>query len=93
MMKKYQTSQGMALGLLVILMSIFLLTQTALGAVLLSSPWWVYFVLAAIIFSGYMSVKYTIEDRRLEQDWIEKEGHVYMERLEEEKQKRTEERS
>ncbi|KHF42053.1 hypothetical protein LQ50_01850 [Halalkalibacter okhensis] len=65
-----------------------MLTQTAVGAVLLSSPWWVYFVLAGILLSGYLSIKYSLEDKRTEQEWIENEGNIYMQRLEEERERR-----
>ncbi|KMJ55001.1 hypothetical protein AB685_29565 [Bacillus sp. LL01] len=64
-----------------------------MGAALLASPWWVYFVIAGILLSGYLSVKYSKEEREFEQEWIEKEGNVYMERLAEEKARRIKERS
>ncbi|GAE25881.1 putative uncharacterized protein YhaL [Halalkalibacter wakoensis JCM 9140] len=74
--------------LLTILVAGALVTQTAFGAFLLSSPWWVYFVLAGIVLSGYLSVKYSLEDKRTEQEWIENEGNIYMKRLEEERERR-----
>ncbi|WP_289623511.1 sporulation YhaL family protein [Alkalihalobacillus deserti] len=87
-MKDKQSSKRLALFLLAILAVGFILTQTTVGNVLLSSPWWVYFVLAGIIFSGYLSVKYALEDKRMEQEWIENEGNIYMSRMEEEKERR-----
>lgn len=51
-------------------------------------PWWVFFVAAGIIFSGYKAVQGMLEDRRVDQKHIEQEGQVYLERIEEEKQKR-----
>ncbi|MDV2686267.1 sporulation YhaL family protein [Alkalihalophilus lindianensis] len=92
-MDKRQKNQRLALILLIILAALFVLTQTAIGAALLASPWWVYFVIAGILLSGYLSVKYSKEEREFEQEWIEKEGNVYMERLAEEKARRIKERS
>ncbi len=66
----------------------FLLTQTSLGVFLISSPWWVYLILLGIVISGYLAIKYTYEDYKEEQKWIEQEGTVYMERIEEELNKR-----
>ncbi|WP_070808101.1 sporulation YhaL family protein [Halalkalibacter okhensis] len=85
---KNKPSKRFALILLAILAFGFILTQTAVGAVLLSSPWWVYFVLAGILLSGYLSIKYSLEDKRTEQEWIENEGNIYMQRLEEERERR-----
>ncbi|GAE35671.1 sporulation YhaL family protein [Halalkalibacter akibai] len=87
-MKHTQSSKRLALFLLAILAIGFILTQTTIGSVLLASPWWVYFVLAGIVYTGYLSVKYTLEDKRTEQEWIENEGRVYMTRMEEEKERR-----
>ncbi|MBN3553423.1 sporulation YhaL family protein [Fictibacillus nanhaiensis] len=46
------------------------------------TPWWVYFVLCGIIYSGYRIVTLFQEDREIEQRVIEEEGRVYMERIE-----------
>ncbi|ARK29163.1 sporulation YhaL family protein [Halalkalibacter krulwichiae] len=87
-MKSSQSRKRLAFFLLAVLAIGFVLTQTTVGSFLLSSPWWVYFVVAGIIFSGYLSVKYALEDKRTEQEWIESEGQVYMERIAEEREKR-----
>ncbi|MFC0473697.1 sporulation YhaL family protein [Halalkalibacter kiskunsagensis] len=87
-MKSKPNNKRIALILLAILVVAFLLTQTAVGGILLSSPWWVYFVLAGIVLSGYLSVKYSVEDKHMEQEWIENEGNIYMERIEQEKERR-----
>ncbi|MBP3951458.1 sporulation YhaL family protein [Bacillus suaedae] len=92
-MKRGYKNKKLALGLLMILVLGFIVTQTSLGSLLISSPWWVYFVLAGIVASGYLAVKYTLEDHESEQEWIEQEGNVYMERLEKERQQRHVERS
>lgn len=73
----------LALLLVAVMVVIFLLTQTPLGSFLASSPWWVYFVIAGILLSGYLSVKYTIEDRKTDQEWIENEGEAFLERVRE----------
>lgn len=92
-MKRTQKNKQVALFLLVILAVSFIVTQTAIGAFLLSSPWWIYFVLVGIGLSGYMTVKYFLEDRRYENEWIESEGNVYIRRMEEEKERRNIEQS
>ncbi|MBD8003783.1 sporulation YhaL family protein [Bacillus norwichensis] len=51
-------------------------------------PIWLYFVVAGIFVSAFMAIKTAREDREFEQEWIEKEGKVYIERMEEEKERR-----
>lgn len=51
-------------------------------------PVWVYFVVAGILMSAIMTIKTGREDRKLEQEMIEREGKIYMERLEKEKELR-----
>lgn len=51
-------------------------------------PVWVYFVVAGIMISAYMAIKTGKEERKLEQEFIEREGEIYMERLEKEKEQR-----
>jgi hypothetical protein len=50
--------------------------------------WWVYFVLAAIIYCGYRALMVWLEDRRVDQEHIEEQGKEYIQRMEEEKKKR-----
>jgi hypothetical protein len=54
----------------------------------MSLPIWVYFVIAGVLISAFMAIKTAREDRDDEMEWIEKEGEVYMNRLEEEKERR-----
>jgi hypothetical protein len=54
----------------------------------MSVPIWIYFVIAGVLISAFMSIKTAKEDRDDEMEWIEKEGEVYMNRLEEEKERR-----
>lgn len=51
-------------------------------------PVWVYFVVAGILMSAIMTIKTGRDDRKLEQEMIEREGKIYMERLEKEKELR-----
>ncbi|UTW70725.1 sporulation YhaL family protein [Anaerobacillus sp. HL2] len=43
------------------------------------SPWWVYSRMGGILLSGYLSLKYTQEDKKVELDMIQQEGELYME--------------
>lgn len=56
-------------------------------------PTWVYVVFAGIIISALMAIKTGREERELEMENIEKEGDVYMQRIEEEKDVREEQKS
>jgi len=51
-------------------------------------PWWVFLLILFIFFSGYMSFRAMRAEQALEQQFIEKEGQVYMERLKNEKRRR-----
>ena len=46
-------------------------------------PWWVYMMIIFIFFSGYMAFKAMRAEKKLEHQFIEQEGQVYMDRLEE----------
>lgn len=56
-------------------------------------PTWVYVVFAGIIISALMAIKTGREERELEIENIEKEGDVFMKRIEEEKDVREEQKS
>ena len=51
-------------------------------------PWWVILLIAFTFLSGYMALRAMVAEKRLEQRFIEQEGQIYMERIEEERQKR-----
>ncbi|MGA9287385.1 MAG: sporulation YhaL family protein [Anaerobacillus sp.] len=82
-------------GVLIILGFLFILSvlqlteisATVIG-VFSSFPWWLYFVLAGIIYSGYKTMQLTAEEKRVDQIHIEEEGRVYVERMEEERERR-----
>lgn len=51
-------------------------------------PWWVLLMILFIVFSGYMAFRAARAERKLEQQFIEREGEVYIKRMEEERAKR-----
>lgn len=54
-----------------------------------NSPWWVYFVVAGILFSGYRFMMDRREDQQADEEWIEEQGKVYMKRIEDARKRRT----
>lgn len=55
-------------------------------------PIWVYAVVVGIVVSALMAIKTGREERMLEMESIEKEGEIYLTRLESEKERREGER-
>jgi len=51
-------------------------------------PWWIYVCIIGILVSGYMAFKTAREDKKVDQEFIEKEGQVFLERIEQERQRR-----
>ncbi|MGG5739858.1 MULTISPECIES: sporulation YhaL family protein [Bacillus cereus group] len=51
-------------------------------------PWWIYLVIVGIVLSGYMVLYTSKREQEMDNEFIEKEGEVYMKRLEEEREKR-----
>ncbi|HLR81431.1 MAG TPA: sporulation YhaL family protein [Bacillota bacterium] len=51
-------------------------------------PWWVFMMIVFIFFSGYMSYRAMRAEKELEQQFIEQEGKVYIERIKKERQDR-----
>ncbi|MED4129571.1 MULTISPECIES: sporulation YhaL family protein [Shouchella] len=84
-MKTKETSQFLALGAVVVLVVAFLLTQTSVGQFVLASPWWTYLLILGIVFSGYQWIRALKEEKEIDEDFIEQEGNVYMERIQEAK--------
>jgi Na+/glutamate symporter len=56
-------------------------------------PIWVYAVVVGIVISALMAIKTGREERMLEMENIEKEGEIYLNRLEQEKERREGERA
>ncbi|KIY21932.1 MULTISPECIES: sporulation YhaL family protein [Mesobacillus] len=54
----------------------------------MSIPIWVIAVTAGIVFSAFMAVKTGKAEREEEMESIEREGELYMKRLEQEKEQR-----
>ncbi|AEH52820.1 MULTISPECIES: sporulation YhaL family protein [Heyndrickxia] len=52
-------------------------------------PIWIYFVVAGIVICAFMAVKTAREEHEQEQEWIEKEGEVFIERMHKEKELRS----
>lgn len=55
-----------------------------------SLPLWGYVIVAGIIFSGYKAIEGVLEDRRADYEHIEREGQVFLDRIEEERKRRKE---
>lgn len=51
-------------------------------------PWWVFLLIVFIFISGYMAFRAMRAERILEQQFIEREGEVYMNRMAEERERR-----
>ncbi|WP_026560324.1 sporulation YhaL family protein [Bacillus sp. J37] len=51
-------------------------------------PWWIYLCVIGILVSGYMAFKTSRQDKMIDEDYIEKEGQVYLDRIEQERQKK-----
>ncbi|MEH6978518.1 MULTISPECIES: sporulation YhaL family protein [Bacillus] len=54
-------------------------------------PWWIYLVIIGIVVSGYMVLYTSKKEQEMDNEFIEKEGEVYMKRLEEERERRNQE--
>jgi hypothetical protein len=53
-------------------------------------PWWIYLCIIGILVSGYMAFKSSREDKKIDDTFIEQEGQVYLDRIEQERQKKKE---
>lgn len=51
-------------------------------------PIWVFFCIVFIFISGYMALRAMRAEHSLEQEYIEREGQVYLKRMEQEKERR-----
>ncbi|MDD9149430.1 MULTISPECIES: sporulation YhaL family protein [unclassified Sporolactobacillus] len=76
----------------VLLFMLFMMQQLGLIDPILSGiesvPWWVYLLIAGILFSGYRAFSISREDKELDDEWVEKQGNIYMKRIEAEKERR-----
>lgn len=55
---------------------------------LFGMPIWVFFCIVFIFVSGYMAIRAMRAEHQVEQHFIEKEGQVYINRIEEERDRR-----
>lgn len=53
-------------------------------------PWWSYFVVIGILFCGYKVFEGVMEDYRLDQAHLEREGQIYLARMQRERERRQE---
>ncbi|MFX3624150.1 MAG: sporulation YhaL family protein [Ectobacillus sp.] len=51
-------------------------------------PWWVYLVILGIIVSGYMVLYTSKKEQEIDREFIEREGEVYLKRIQEERERR-----
>ncbi|WP_110113816.1 sporulation YhaL family protein [Bacillus sp. CGMCC 1.16541] len=51
-------------------------------------PIWLYLVVAGIFFSGFMAIRTAQQEKEIDDTFIEQEGQVYMQRMQEEKERR-----
>ncbi|WP_405103314.1 sporulation YhaL family protein [Oceanobacillus sp. FSL H7-0719] len=56
-------------------------------------PLWVFIIILLILFSGYMAFRAIQADRKLDQQYIEQEGQIYIDRMSKEKQEKAMRRS
>ncbi len=54
----------------------------------MSLPIWIYLVIAGVFISAFMTIKTAREEQELEQELIEKEGEIYLERMKKEREQR-----
>ncbi|MEK3887533.1 sporulation YhaL family protein [Bacillus sp. FSL K6-3431] len=54
----------------------------------MSLPIWIYLVISGVFVSAFMALKTAKEEKALDTEWIEKEGQVYVERMEKERERR-----
>lgn len=51
-------------------------------------PWWVYLMIFSVFLSGYMAFRAMRAEKKLDEHYIEHEGKIYMDRIEEERMRR-----
>lgn len=51
-------------------------------------PIWVYLIFAGILVSAFMTIKSSKEEEKVDHEFIEKEGEVYIKRMNDERERR-----
>lgn len=75
------------LGSLLLLVIAFAARNFQPSVLLEAGPWWVYFLLVGVLYSGYMALKYYMEDKQVDKEFIAREGEVFIHRMNEERQR------
>ncbi|WP_010630510.1 sporulation YhaL family protein [Sporolactobacillus vineae] len=55
---------------------------------LLGIAWWVYLVIAGILFSGYKAFTLSKQDKEIDDEWNEEQGNIFIRRMRDEKERR-----
>lgn len=55
---------------------------------ILGVPWWVFMMILFIFLSGLMAFRAMRAEQRLEEQYIEQEGRIYIDRMEEERREK-----
>lgn len=55
---------------------------------ILGIPWTAFVIILFIFFSGYMAYRSARSEKLIEEQFIEQQGKIYIERMEEEKKRR-----
>lgn len=58
---------------------------------ILGVPWWVFITILLIFLSGYMAFRAIRAEQKLEQQFIEEEGQKYMDRIAQERERKSQE--
>lgn len=51
-------------------------------------PWWIYLVILGIVFCGFMVIFTEKKEQEIEDEFIEQDGTIFIERMKKEKEKR-----
>lgn len=70
------------------LFGLYVLKTAGVFTSLATFPWWTYFIIAGILFSGYRFLVESQKDKNADKEWIEEQGEVYMKRIDAERKKR-----
>jgi len=52
-------------------------------------PWWIYVCIIGILGSGYMAFRTSREEKQIDEEFIEKEGQVYIDRIQQAREKKS----
>lgn len=53
-------------------------------------PWWIYLVILGIVFCGFMVIFTEKQEQDIEEEYLEQEGAIYIERMKKEQEKKKE---